>query len=355
MSSARIDRTLALASISTALVLALSAPQARAAETYRVRSLVSDGGVPAAHKDKNLVNGWGIAFGPGSAPAWVADNGTGKSTLYDGNGKKLPLVVTIPQGAPTGIVFNGTSGFAVGKGKKRGPAAFIFDSEAGVISGWSLTADMNNAIAAFTAKDGAIYKGLALVTSGQPRLYATDFHNGKVDVLDESFHLAKAPGGFTDPNLPNHFAPFGIREVDGKLIITFAKQDADRHDDLHGPGLGFVDQFDTQGHLLMRLVSHGALNAPWGIALAPADFGPAGGNLLIGNFGDGRIHAYDPVTGAFRGTLKHESEPVKIDGLWGITFGNGVATQPADTLFFAAGPADESHGQYGRIDVVSHH
>ena len=243
-----------------------------------------------------------------------------------------------------------------GRARSSGPSLFIFDSEAGVVSGWSPGADPNNAIAAFTAKDGAIYKGLALVTVGQhSRLYATDFHNGKVDVLNERFRLVKAPGGFTDPSLPKHFAPFGIQNVGGKLYVTFAKQDADRHDEVDAPGLGFVDLFNAQGHLLKRLVSRGKLDAPWGIALAPASFGPLGGDLLIGNFGNGWINAYDPATGAFRGSLEHNGAPVVIDGLWGISFGNGAATQPADTLFFAAGPDHESHGQYGRIDVVSHH
>src|SRR3954453_11689409 len=352
MSSARIDRALALASILTALVLALSAPQARAAETYRVRSLVSDGGVPAAHRDKNLVNGWGLAFGPRSAPAWVADNGTGKSTLYDGNGKAAPLVVTIPKGAPTGIVFNGTSGFVVRSGAKTGGSLFIFDSEAGVVSGWSPGVSPTSAVAAFTAKDGAIYKGLALARQGAAAfLYATDFHNGKVDVLDSGFRPAKAPGGFKDSTLPTGFAPFGIQNVGGKLVVTYAKQDAAREDDVHGKGLGFVDLFDAQGHLLKRLVSRGALNAPWGVAPAPKGFGPLGGALLVGNFGDGTINAYDPVSGAARGGLLAGGKRLVIDGLWGLSFGNGAVTQPTNTLFFAPGPVDESPGLYGRIDV----
>jgi uncharacterized protein (TIGR03118 family) len=197
---------------------------------------------------------------------------------------------------------------------------------------------------------------LALAQRGKRSfLFATDFHNAKVDVFNDQYRLAAADGGFKDPSLPAHYAPFGSQNVGGKLVVTFAKQDADRHDEVDGPGLGFVDLFDAQGHMMKRLVSRGELDAPWGIALAPASFGPLGGDLLIGNFGNGWINAYDPTTGAFRGSLEHNGAPVVIDGLWGISFGNGAATQPADTLFFAAGPDHESHGQYGRIDVVSHH
>src|SRR5689334_16126827 len=277
MNAARTSRALATASIPVALLLALAAPQARAAATYTAHNLVSDGGVPAAHRDKNLVNGWGLAFGTG--PAWVADNGTGKSTLYDGNGTVLPLVVTIPKGAPTGVVFNSTSGFVVRSGAKSGGSLFIFDSEAGVVSGWSPGVSPTSAVAAFTAKDGAIYKGLALAKQGTAAfLYATDFHNGKVDVLDSGFRPTKAPGGFEDPNLPKGFGPFGIRNIGGRLYVTYAKQDAARHDDVHGKGLGFVDVFDAQGRLVRRLVTRGALNAPWGLALAPKGFGPLGGD-----------------------------------------------------------------------------
>jgi len=321
--------------------------------TYSVRNLVSDTG-GAANTDPNLVNGWGVAFNP-QGFVWVVDNGTSKSTLYDGNGVPQSLVVSIPAGQagdakPTGIVFNGSENFVVSDGTKSGASRFIFVGESGTMAAWSPNVQLNSAI---TVYDGsaqhAIYKGLAIAAN---RLYAADFHNARIDVFDTAFQLITVPGGFVDPNLPAGYAPFGIQAIGDRVYVAYAKQDADAEDEEAGPGLGMLNVFDTDGTLIRRLVSPGGpLNAPWGIALAPANFGPASNALLVGDFGDGRIHMFEPNSGAYRGTLNtNGGAPVEIPGLWGIAFGNGLNAQPIDTLFFAAGPDDEQHGLYGRID-----
>lgn len=328
---------------------------------YSVRNLVSDGFVAAAHTDPDLVNPWGIVFNPNGF-VWVADNETGASTLYDGNGVKQSLVVTIPTApggdppaSPTGIVFSSGSDFVVRSGTLAGPSRFIFATEDGTISGWAPNVDATHAILAVdNSASGAIYKGLALAANGSGHfLYAADFHHNRVDVFDESFHPVQLAGRFLDPALPSRFAPFGIQNILGNLYVTYAKQDEEAEDDVTGPGLGFVDVFDANGRLLHRFASRGPLNAPWGVALAPADFGRFRNRLLVGNFGDGRISAFDLRTGEFRGTLrKPNGHPIEIEGLWGIAFGNGLMNQPTRTLFFAAGPEDEEHGLYGRIDVA---
>ena len=202
---------------------------------------------------------------------------------------------------------------------------------------------------------GAIYKGLALAGNGNGHfLYATDFHHARVDVFDSAFHRVRMPGAFTDPGIPEGFAPFGIQNILGDLYVTYARQDDDAEDDVAGAGLGFVDVFDANGHLIRRFASRNTLNAPWGLALAPADFGHFSNTLLVGNFGDGRINAFDIRTREFRGQLRNaDHSVVEIEGLWGMAFGNGVSKQPTHTLFFAAGPGDEEHGLYGRIDVAS--
>jgi uncharacterized protein (TIGR03118 family) len=343
-----------------ALAFAVAAvPEARAdGATYRQHNLVSDGFVPADHVDPHLVNSWGIAFNPFGA-VWVADNGTGTSTLYDGDGNPLSLVVQIPSpttdggGNPTGIVFNGSNDFVVSKGAVSGPSRFIFATEDGVIAAWAPNVDPTHALRVVTA-GSAIYKGLAISGDGNGgRIYATDFFNARVDVYDSSFHKAALPyGAFMDPGIPHGFAPFGIQNIHGDIYVTYAKQDAGRHDDVQGPGLGFVDVYTPGGHLIRRVASRGSLNAPWGIAMAPAGFGAFGGTLLIGNFGDGRINAYDAVFNFPLGSLRDASHrPIKIDGLWGLAFGNGYLHQPVDSLFFTAGPADEEHGLYGRVEA----
>ena len=337
----------------SALALVLTGPAdahggGKGANVYKKRNLVSDIDGVARITDANLVNPWGLAFGP-ATPAWVADNGTDVSTLYSGGVRKsipvtLPLVVGIPGGAPTGVVFNATPGFKV-----NGAAAhFIFDSEAGTITAWNAG---TQAVTEATTP-GAIYKGLAIASKGgTTMLYAANFHAGTIDVFNDSFAPVTVPGGFVDPNLPAGFAPFNIQEIAGRLVVAYAQQDADAEDEVAGAGLGYIDVFDTSGHLLRRLVSQGALNAPWGLAVAPRHFGPFSGDLLVGNFGDGAINAYDPRTGAFRGTLQNkDGNQIKINGLWALRFGNGVIGTP-QTLLFTAGIGDEDHGLFGEIVV----
>lgn len=344
-----------------ALAFLMAPPAQAAGDFYQQHNLVSDGSIPADNKDANLVNSWGIAFNP-SGPVWVADNGAGVSTLYDGNGKMQPLVVRIPSpanasgpGTPTGIVFNASTGFVVSQGMTSGASRFIFATEDGVIAGWSPNVDMTHAIRVIdNSTTGAVYKGLALSAGGNgSMLYAADFHNNRIDVFDSSFKpVTMAAGAFSDPGIPAGFAPFGLQAINGDIYVSYAKQDAAKHDDVAGKGLGFINVFDPNGHLIKRLVSQGELNSPWGMTLAPAGFGQFSGRLLVGNFGDGTIHAYDFATGKFIGTLKDPGRrPIQIDGLWGLAFGNGFDHQPVDTLFFAAGPGDEKHGLYGRIDV----
>ena len=337
----------------SALALVLAGPAdahggGKGANVYKKRNLVSDIDGVARITDANLVNPWGLAFGP-ATPAWVADNRTDVSTLYSGGVRKsipvtLPLVVGIPGGAPTGVVFNATPGFKV-----NGAAAhFIFDSEAGTITAWNA----NTQAVTEATTPGAIYKGLAIASKGgTTMLYAANFHAGTIDVFNDSFAPVTVPGGFVDPNLPAGFAPFNIQEIAGRLVVAYAQQDADAEDEVAGAGLGYVDVFDTSGHLLRRLVSQGALNAPWGLAVAPRHFGPFSGDLLVGNFGDGAINAYDPRTGAFRGTLQNkDGNQIRINGLWALRFGNGVIGTP-QTLLFTAGIGDEDHGLFGEIVV----
>ncbi|HKX42951.1 MAG TPA: TIGR03118 family protein [Burkholderiaceae bacterium] len=331
---------------------------------YAVTNLVTDTNTSSnpyatSNVDTHLVNPWGIAFNP-QGFVWVANNATSTSTLYDGNGMAQSLIVAIPAGTagpgkPTGIVYNGTQSFVVSQGGLSGASRFVFAGESGTIAAWSPNVDLNNAIKVYDgASAGSIYKGLAIGSaSGADRLFAADFHNAAVDTFDATFAKISAAGGFTDPNLPSGYAPFGIQVISGVVYVTYAKQDADAEDDVKGAGLGLVNTFDTAGHFLKRLITTGgALNAPWGIAMAPSNFGKFSGALLIGNFGDGRINAYDASTGALMGPLtKTDGNPIVVDGLWGIAFGNGINGQPTNTLFFAAGPADEAHGVYGRIDV----
>jgi uncharacterized protein (TIGR03118 family) len=327
---------------------------------YEQHTLVSDGSVPADHIDAQLKNAWGVVFNP-QGFVWIADNGSGLSTLYDGLGVKNPLVVTIPaapgepQGTPTGIVYSGGADFIV-NGKTptgadgSGPARFIFASEDGVISGWAPNV---NTATAFIAKNSsprhAIYKGLALGGDGTRHLlYATDFHNARVDVWDGTFTAVALPtGAFTDPHIPAGYAPFGIQAINGDIVVTYAKQDAQAEDDVKGRGFGFVNIYDPKGKLIQRFAARGVLNAPWGVALAPASFGRFGGALLIGNFGDGTINAYGPISGRFLGALRDEhGRRIKIDGLWGMQFGNGLMSQETNALFAAAGPNDEEGGSY---------
>ena len=353
---------IAIALCSTTAVFA-QVDNAGAQRFYRAHRLVSDGALPADITDKNLVNPWGLAFNP-NAVAWVSDNGTGVSTLYDGTGAPQSLVVSIPHAAitedglghPTGVIFNSSTDFVVSKGGTSGPSVFLFAGEDGSISGWSPTVDLQHAVLALDhSAAGSVYKGLALGGDGtQHLIYVTDFHNRRVEVYDAQFHRINRPGAFEDSAVPANFAPFGIQNIGGDVVVTYAKQDSDAHDDLAGPGLGMVDEFDAKGMLIRRLVTRGALNAPWGIALAPPSFGLFGGALLVGNFGDGAINAYDPKNGSYMGALRDANGmALHLDGLWGIAFGNGVANQPTNVLFYAAGPNDEKDGVYGMIRAVT--
>jgi uncharacterized protein (TIGR03118 family) len=351
---------MALACAASAMALSAVAP-VLASDFYQQRNLVSNTpALRAEHIDPNLVNAWGLAFNPFGF-AWVADNGTGVSTLYDGSGNPQSLVVTIPgragaKGSPTGTVFYGGPGFVVTKGTASGPSRFLFAAEDGGISGWSPGVDPTNAIRVIdNSAQNALYKGIAISGNGSGTLlYATDFHNGKIDVFDANFQPVALPGRpFQDPRLPAGYGPFGLQAINGDLYVTYAKQDAQRRDDVAGRGFGFVSVFTPDGRFVRRFASGGALNAPWGMALAPASFGRFSDRLLVGNFGDGAINAYDLATGRWLGQLKGtHRKAIHIDGLWGIAFGNGVSGQPVDTLFFSAGPNDEGNGLYGRIDVV---
>jgi uncharacterized protein (TIGR03118 family) len=337
--------------------------------TFMQTNLVSDQAGMALKMDPNLVNPWGMAVNPMGA-IWVSDNQTGVATLYQGDLPGVPFsinpLVVDGLGNPTGQVFNPTGDFVIhnAAGTQSGKAVFIFVSEDGTITGWNpgvgATAPRASTHAQLaTSVSGAVFKGVALAnntigTHTGNFLYVADFHSGHILVYDGQFHLTELDGSFTDPKLPKGYAPFNIQFLNGMLYVTYAKQDATMHDDVPGHGRGFVDIFDTDGHLVKRLIKRGELNAPWGMAIAPATWGRFAGALLVGNFGDGRIHAYNPLTGHFLGTLRDtHHHPITIDGLWGLTFGNGVATGTKDTLFFTAGPNDEMHGLFGTLTLVS--
>jgi uncharacterized protein (TIGR03118 family) len=328
---------------------------------YQVTNLVSNQSGKAPVTDPNLVNPWGISYSP-MGPFWVSDNGTGLSTLYDGQGNIVPLVVTVPPpaggttSAPTGTVYNSNSSdFVVSENKKSGGSSFLFDTEDGTISGWNPNVDPTNAILAVdNSSSGAVYKGLAIATNGSGTfLYATNFHAGTVDVFDKNFAPAKLSGSFSDPSLPKGYAPFGISSIGGNLFVTYAKQDKAKHDDVPGLGHGFVDIFDTNGNLIKRLVTQGQLDSPWGLALAPASFGVFSNDLLVGNFGNGHINAFDPNSGALLGPLMNKKGKAdKISGLWGLMFGNGGQAGQKNQLFFTAGPNHESNGLFGMITAM---
>ena len=338
---------------------------------YQQTKLVSDlASEKAAVTDPNLVNSWGLAASA-TGPWWIADNNSGLSTLYNGQGQIVPLVVTIPPPAgspagtianPTGIVFNSTTNFTVSKNGVSGTSAFIFDGEEGTISGWSPAVDRTHAVLAVdrsTVGAGAVYKGLAIATDTIGTfIYATNFRFGTVEMFDGSFHLVRS---FTDPFLAHDcplpgqcYAPFGIQNIGNQLYVTFALQDKAKHDDVAGFGHGFVDVFSTQGKLLRRLISRGFLDSPWGVALAPANFGKFSNDLLVGNFGDGFINAYNPQTGRFLGPLRSSNgHPIVIDGLWALEFGNGGTAGATNQLFFTSGPDQQAHGLFGTIQSLS--
>jgi uncharacterized protein (TIGR03118 family) len=325
---------------------------------YLQTNLVSDLPGVANATDPNLSNPWGIVASTKS-PFWIADNATGLSTVYNGSGAVQSLVVTVPTpaggtppSAPTGIVFNSTTSFVVSGSGKSGTALFLFSTEDGTISGWSPAVDSTHAILEVdNSATGAVYKGLALGSNASGNLlFATNFNAGTIDVYDTNFHKVNLP--FKDSTLTAGFAPFGIRNIGGNLYVTYAMQNAAKHDDVAGPGNGFIDVFDTSGNLLHRLVSNGKLNSPWGLALAPANFGTFSNDLLVGNFGDGLINAYDPTTGAFIGQVQDtRGNAVHIDGLWGLSFGNGGSAGSTNTLFFTAGINSERNGLFGALQA----
>ena len=329
------------------------------ANAYLVHNLVADQPGVADHTDPNLINPWGNAFSA-TSPFWVGNNHSGTSTLYDGSGTpNASIVVEIPSsaamatgGAVTGVMINSaTTAFLLAPGKQ---SQFAFCSEDGIISGWNSTVDATHAqILLDNSKNDANYKGctIATPTGGTPQMYVANFRSGKVEVYDQTMKPIAA--SFQNSDIPAAFAPFNVAVIGGKVYVAYAMPDAQKDDDVAGPGNGYVSVFDLSGNLLGPTISGGNLNSPWGLAIAPATFGDFSGALLVGNFGDGKINAYNPSTGALMGTLNDpHGSPVVIPGLWSLNFGNnGKNTDPA-TLYFTAGPDDESHGLLGSIQAA---
>jgi uncharacterized protein (TIGR03118 family) len=350
--------TLVAAVLSLALVAALHAAAGPPGGDYLVAPLVSNVAGPQPVTDPDLVNAWGLARSA-TSPWWVADNGpdpsTSKSTLYNGAGTKLALTVSVP-GGPTGAVFAGVANnFPIGTSSTTttGAASFIFATEAGEIRAWR---GGTTALVAPTTGvgAGAVFKGLAIAqpTPGSPLLYATDFHNGQVDVFNGAWQNVTPAGAFVDPALPRGYAPFGIQTIGWSIFVTYGQQDDAAHDEVDGQSLGFVDQYDLQGNLVARVAQRGQLNGPWGLAMAPASFGRYAGDLLVGNFGDGQINAYTQNNGGWHhdGTLRStDGGKLAIDGLWALQFGNAGSNGNPDTLYFTAGPDDEANGLFGTI------
>jgi len=329
--------------------------------TLDERDLVSDGYVPAEHTDANLVNPWGVSYAP-TGPFWVSDNGTGVTTLYDGEGVAraaggfFAIAIATPPldpdpATPTGQAFVGGQGFTVTAFGHSGDAAFLFGTEDGTIAGWAPTLDPAHAVLAVDhSPDGAVYKGLAVGSDGtQPLLFAANFASGQVEVYDHQFQQVNS---FRDTSLPDTYAPFGIQVLEGKVFVTYAQREEGGADDVPGHGHGFVDEFAQDGTLLERVASHGPLNSPWGLAIAPDSFGPIAGDLLVGNFGDGTIDAYNLETRHFDGRL-HSSDGsvLQIDGLWALIPGNGGVGGDPEKIYFTAGVGDEQHGLFGSLAV----
>ncbi|HEY2044407.1 MAG TPA: TIGR03118 family protein [Jatrophihabitans sp.] len=346
--------TLALTGLTTTPAFASDRHHADDRSSYQQLNEVSD--MPGAAKvlDPNLVNAWGLAFGP-TTPLWVSNNASNTSTLYQGTATPsspvtpAALIVKIPgAGAPTGVVFNAGTGFALTTDGKSGPAKFIFAGENGQIFGWNPTGvDGTSATqAAMTAN--AVYKGLAMVTVNQKQyLLAANFHDNRIDVFNDHFAPVMMHHAFASVGIPKGYAPFDVALLGNRVFVSYAKQDAARHDDVAGAGHGFVNVFSTSGRFLDRFSSRGVLNSPWGLAIAPKGFGEFSGDVLVGNFGDGRIHAFDPRSGELEGTLRTSNgKPIVIDGLWGLLPGNGTAGQTSD-VWFSAGPNGETHGLLG--------
>jgi uncharacterized protein (TIGR03118 family) len=305
---------------------------------YALRPLVSDGGVPATFNDRSLVNAWGLAASP-TGPWWTANEARNASTLYSATGRKQLLTVSVP-GGPTGVVYYGGARFRVSAHGRSDPARFIYACEDGHIRAWTPTVPAGWSTQAEVVVDesgtAAVFRGLAMIGD---RLYATDFHNARVDVYNASWRRVRLPGAFVDRSIPAWYAPFGVQAVGGHVFVTYVWRAPVNGND--APTGGYVDEFDRDGRLLARVAASGALNAPWGVTLAPRSFGRYGGDLLVGNFGDGRINAYRKAAGGWT----HDGEltgangrPLVVGGLWAIAFGNGGLAGPADTLFFTSGP-----------------
>jgi uncharacterized protein (TIGR03118 family) len=347
--------------------------------TFVQTDLVSDQSGVAKFQDTNLVNPWGISFSP-TGTFWLSDNNSGLSTLYNSKGSPQSLVVSIPSpgsplgatGTPDGTVYNSTTGFAVSNGTISKPATFLFATEDGTIVGWNSSVNPSGSDKSKagtygiiivdnsqnpTATDGAVYKGLTIATNskGVTSLYAANFRSGQIEVYNKDFKLEKlSSGAFTDPNLPSGYAPFNVQDLNGKIYVTYAKQDSSKHDDTPGLGFGFVDVYNLDGTGETRLISKGQLDAPWGLAIAPSSFGTFAGDLLVGNFGNGHIDAYNAGTGKFAGALKDSSGTViAIDGLWALSIGNGKSAGSTSDIYFTAGPSSETHGLFGSLTAAS--
>jgi len=345
--------------------LALSlAPTLALSQHYKQTNLVSDIMGLAATHDPNLVNPWGLSRSS-TSPWWVSDNGAGKATLYNGAGSPIPIngtgFVNIPppkgssgQATPTGTVFNGSPDFVLPNGK---PALFLFATEDGTISGWNGGTD---AVVVVDNSDngsahGAVYKGLTSADiNGKRFLYVTNFRSGKVEVYDTNFRRVRmGEDAFDDDRIRHDFAPFNVQNIGGSLVVTYAKQDARGEDDVAGDGNGFVDIFTPSGRLISRLQHGPWMNSPWGVVWTPRDFGEYSNSILVGNFGSGKIAAFNGFTGKFIAFVKDPDDAVlKIDGLWALAFGNNANAGSSTTLFFTAGIQDELHGLFGTITPV---
>jgi uncharacterized protein (TIGR03118 family) len=350
--------TLALALVGAALGVG-GATAGTKGNWFNVYPLVSDtAGGAALHADASLVNGWGLSAGP-TTPWWTSNNATNTSTLYNGAGVKSALTVSV-LGGPTGTVFNGNSqAFVVSDGGKSGSARFLFSTQDGKILGWSPTVNGTVAVTGVdNSSKGALYDGLATLND---KLYATDFHNARVDVFDSKFAPVTTANAFVDKQIPQGWAPFGIQALGGNIFVTYAKQDPAKREDVAGGGLGYVDQYSPDGVLLSRVAKRGLpkapLNSPWGLALAPSTFGGFAGDLLVANFGNGKISAYQPPPippgkWIYKGQLRVSTGAIiKIPGLWAIAFGNGGASGPANNLYFLSGPNGEKAGLFGFVTV----
>ena len=336
-----------------ALAVALAATSMSGhANQVSVTNLVTDDQAanPAQITDPGLVNGWGISYSP-TSPFWVSSNGGGTSVLYRVDPatqatSKVPLTVAIPgNGSITGQVFN--SG---GAGQFNGDA-FLFVSEDGTVSGWRGALGTS---AETLAAMNAIYKGAAYATiGGNGYLYTADFGHGSIDVFKGNAGAANLSGSFSDAALPAGYVPFNVQMLDNSLFVTYARRDGNSTDETAGAGFGYVDRYDLQGNLLGRVASGGVLDAPWGLAIAPASFGSLAGSLLVGNFGDGHISAYDLATDSFLGQLNGlNGQALAIDGLWALSVGNDGGAGSSQSLYFTAGPSDESHGVFGVMQAV---